>query len=146
MATSPPSSPTKGWKHLPHGADLGLRGFGPSPAAAFEQAALALTAAVCAPSSVAQRQEVEIACEAPDVEILFFDWLNAVIFEMATRHMLFSAYSVSIAGGTLRATAKGEPVERARHQPAVEVKAATLADLHVEERDGTWSAQCVVDV
>ena len=35
-----------GWEHFPHDADVGVRGFGPTPAAAFEQGALALTAAV----------------------------------------------------------------------------------------------------
>jgi len=34
------------WEHFPHEADIGVRGFGATPAEAFEQAALALTAAV----------------------------------------------------------------------------------------------------
>lgn len=34
------------WEHFPHGADIGVRGFGPTMAAAFEQAALAMTAVV----------------------------------------------------------------------------------------------------
>jgi SHS2 domain-containing protein len=29
-----------GWEHFPHGADVGVRGFGATAAAAFEQAAL----------------------------------------------------------------------------------------------------------
>ena len=33
-----------GWEHFAHGSDIGVRGFGPSMEAAFEQAALALTA------------------------------------------------------------------------------------------------------
>ena len=32
------------WEHFPHDADVGVRGFGPTPAEAFAQAALALTA------------------------------------------------------------------------------------------------------
>ena len=34
------------WEHFPHGSDVGVRGWGSTPAAAFEQAAVALTAAV----------------------------------------------------------------------------------------------------
>ena len=49
--------------------------------------------------------------------------------------------------GGLKATAWGEPIDAEKHQPAVEVKAATFADLKVA-RDGAgmWMAQCVVDV
>ena len=32
-----------GWEHFPHDADIGIRGFGATPAEAFEQAAVALT-------------------------------------------------------------------------------------------------------
>jgi SHS2 domain-containing protein len=47
----------------------------------------------------------------------------------------------------LTGAAYGEPVDRARHQPAVEVKGATHTALGVERRDdGAWIAQCVVDV
>jgi tRNA nucleotidyltransferase (CCA-adding enzyme) len=38
-------------------------------------------------------------------------------------------------------------VDAARHEPAVEIKAATYAELTVTQRpDGAWVAQCVVDV
>ena len=35
-----PSRGTSRWEHFPHGADVGIRGIGASPAAAFEQGAL----------------------------------------------------------------------------------------------------------
>ena len=75
------------------------------------------------------------------------DWLNALVYEMATRHLLFNRYTVQIDGTRLTATAWGEPLDIARHQPAVEVKGATYTGLRVsQEPDGTWVAQCVVDV
>jgi len=47
----------------------------------------------------------------------------------------------------LQATAWGEPIEVARHQPAVEVKGATYTELAVKrDEEGRWVAQCVVDV
>jgi hypothetical protein len=45
---------------------------------------------------VAPQQVVSISCEAPDDEVLFVDWLNALIFEIATRSMLFSRFRVGI--------------------------------------------------
>jgi tRNA nucleotidyltransferase (CCA-adding enzyme) len=65
---------------------------------------------------------------------------------MATRNMLFGDFDVEIADGTLRATAWGEPVDVARHEPAVEVKGATLTALAVTHDDDGWRVQCVVDV
>jgi len=124
-----------------------VRGFGASVAEAFEQAALALTAVVTDPAGVAPEEAVALECAAPDTELLFAEWLNGLIYEMATRRMLFSRFNVAIDGPHLRATAWGEPVEVARHRPAVEVKGATYTELRVARQDnGEWLAQTVVDV
>jgi protein archease len=135
------------WEHFEHGADIGVRGRGASAEEAFEEAARAMTAVIADPSSVKERLEVAIACENPDLELLLADWLNALVFEMATRRLLFSRFRVRIRHGALRGLAWGEPVDRARHEPTVEVKGATYTSLRVaREEDGTWVAQCVVDV
>ena len=135
------------WEHFAHDADIGVRGLGPTAAAAFEQAALALAAVIVEPGRVRAEAAVPIACAAPDLEILLVDWLNALVFEMATRGMLFARFAVAIEDGRLEATAWGEPVDAGRHVPAVEVKGATFTELKVvREADGSWRAQCVVDV
>lgn len=135
------------WEHFHHEADIGVHGIAPTPAAAFAEAAVALTAVVADPASIAAREKVEIHCEAPDIELLLVDWLNAVIFEMTTRRMLFSRFSVHLAGHRLQGIAVGEPVDVGRHQPAVEVKGATMTALKVyRDQHGRWHAQCVVDV
>jgi len=135
------------WEHFPHGADIGVRGIGASMEEAFAQAATALTAVITEPENVSASEEVEIECEAPDDEFLLVDWLNALIYEMATRGMLWSRFEVTVDGSRLHGRAWGEKVDTSRHHPAVEVKGATYTELHVKkEEDGTWSAQCVVDV
>ena len=135
------------WEHFEHGADIGVRGIAPTRAGAFEQAALALTAVLTDPRAVRPAQAVEIACEAPDDELLLVAWLNAVVSEMALRRMLFSRFEVQLDGTRLHAQARGEPVDVARHRPAVEVKGATCTALRVARGDdGPWVAQTVVDV
>lgn len=135
------------WEHFPHDADIGVRGIGSTKAAAFEQAAVALTGVVTDVGSVRPAIAVRITCEAPADDLLLVDWLNALVYEMATRRMLFSAFAVTIEGPRLDATAWGEDVDRARHEPAVEVKGATYTALRVEPlANGRWLAQCVVDV
>ncbi len=138
---------TPKWEHFSHGADIGVRGFGGTVEEAFEQAALALTAVVANLSAVEPREEVEVRCDAPDLELLFVSWLNAVIYEMAVRGMLFSKYRVAVSGGTLTARLAGEKVDPERHGVAVEAKGATVTALRVAcGRDGDWVAQCIVDV
>ena len=140
-----PGPPAR-WEHFPHGSDVGVRGYGPTPAAAFEQAALALTTAVTS-AKVEPTFPVEVSCQAPDLELLFVEWLNSVIYEMAVRRMLFTRFSVRIEAARLWGTLWGEPVDVARHAPASEPKGATYTALKVAAGlDGVWSAGCVVDV
>ena len=88
-----------------------------------------------------------MTCKAPDNAYLLLDWLNALIYEMAVRRVVFGRFAVSIEGNRLDGWAWGEPVDRKRHRPAVEPKGATLTALKVGIRDdGAWVAQCVVDV
>jgi len=135
------------WEHFHHGADIGVRGIASTEGGAFEQTATALTAVLTEPAGVRAAQAVEIHCDAPDHELLLVDWLNALVYEMATRHMVFGRFTVDLRDGALRGTAWGEPLDVARHQPAVEVKGATYTALEVGRRkDGLWQAQCVVDV
>lgn len=134
------------WEHFSHDADIGLCGYGATPAEAFEQAALALTAIVTH-AEVKPLTAIEVTCEAPDLELLFVDWLNAIIYEMAVRGMLFSRFAVTIEGKRLVATIWGEPVDVARHAPACEPKGATYTALGVvQDVDASWSAGCIVDV
>lgn len=135
------------WEHFPHGADIGVRGIGPTKEEAFRQAALALTAVITDPARVTCDQSVTIEREAPDDEILLFDWLNALIYEVSANYLVFGSFEVHIADHRLRALARGEPVDITRHEPAVEVKGATCTELSVARNDaGEWVAQCVVDV
>ena len=134
------------WWHFPHDADIGVAGEGATLADAFAQAAHALMA-VITDAAIEPRERIVISCEAPTPELLFVDWLNALIYEVATRGMLFARFDVTTDGQRLHASAWGEPLDRERHRPAVEVKGATYTALAVEQlAGGGYRAQCVVDV
>ncbi len=135
------------WEHFEHDADIGIRGIAPTLEQAFEQAAVAMTAAVTPLNLVSASKVVSIYCEAPDSELLLVSWLNELIYEMSAHSLLFNRYEVVIDDGTLSATAFGEAVDRQKHQPAVEIKGATFTELRVyQQADDAWVAQCVVDV
>jgi SHS2 domain-containing protein len=135
------------WEHYSHPSDVGIRGIGPTREEAFAQAAMAMTAVIADLDRIEPKEPVGIVCREDDGELLFFAWLNALLYEMATRGMLFGRFEVQPIAGGLKATAWGEKVSRDKHDPAVEVKAATYGDLKVtRDADGNWIAQCIVDV
>jgi tRNA nucleotidyltransferase (CCA-adding enzyme) len=136
-----------GWEHFAHEADVGIRAYGPTLAAVFEQAALAMTGAITDVERIVPSECVSITCEAPQTDLLLVEWLNALVYEMAVRHMLFSRFVVTIEDSGLSGEAWGELVNVDRHRPAAEVKGVTYTALEVSRRaDGQWLAQCVVDV
>jgi tRNA nucleotidyltransferase (CCA-adding enzyme) len=146
MSFALPTEQRGKWEHFPHDADVGLRGWGATPAEAFEQAAHALSAIITL-AEVKPKVAVRLSCEAPDLELLFVEWLNAIIYEMAVRNMLFGRFAVRIENNRLEGTLWGEPVDVERHAPACEPKGATYTALKVaKDADGRWSAACIVDV
>jgi SHS2 domain-containing protein len=135
------------WELYSHPSDIGVRGLGATREEAFAQAALALTSVITDLEKVQAKEAVEIECKEEDDDLLFLCWLSTLLYEMDTRRMLFSRFEIQAIEGGIKAKAWGERVEVARHEPAVEVKAATYADLKAERQsDGTWIAQCIVDV
>jgi SHS2 domain-containing protein len=134
------------WEHFEHKADIGVRGFGDTVAEAFAQAALAMTAVVTDIGRIQPVTTISIRCNDNENDTLLYDWLNALIYEMSTRKMLFSQFDVAIDNGSLSATVAGEAIDIERHQPAVEIKGATFTELGVYPDQGRWVAQCVIDV
>ena len=135
------------WEHFAHLADIGVRGVGGTKEEAFEQAALALTAVVTDVAALQPKELVEVLCSSPNDELLLVDWLNSIVYEMATRKMVFGRFEVEIEEGQLCGKLWGQTIDVARHEPAAEVKGATYTELEVKRRaNGTWIAQCVVDV
>ncbi|MEW6736876.1 MAG: archease [Acidobacteriota bacterium] len=139
--------PKKHWELFSHEADMGVRGIGPTKEAAFEQAAMALSAVITDPKNIEPKEAINITCDARDDELLLVEWLNALIYEMSTRKVLFGYFELKIDDHHLQAKAWGEPVDINKHQPAVEVKGATFTNLKVsQDQMGEWTAQSVVDV
>lgn len=73
------------WEHFHHVADIGVRGSGRTLAEAFEQAKLVMTAEIVEPATAAETQAIEIAVSAADREMLFAEWLDALVYEISTR-------------------------------------------------------------
>lgn len=143
-ATTTPT--TKAWEHFAHGADIGVRGIGKNIDEAFEMGAHALSAIVAELKEIKPTESLEIHCHAPNLEILFFDWINALIYEMDTRHMVFGEFEVHIQKNDLKAKVWGELLDVKKHSSTVEPKGATMTELKVGNKENLWIVQCIVDV
>ncbi len=88
-------------------------------------------------------QPVELTVHAPDRAALLVEWLNELVFLSETRkEVLGEATVVSATANEVVATVRG-------YEPAVlktAVKAATLHEARVDQRDGRWHATVVLDV
>ena len=114
-----------GWEHFPHDADVGVQGWGTTAAQAFEQVAYALTA-VITHAEVKPQLSVRVRCEAPDLELLLVEWLNAIIYEMAVRKMLFGRFAVRIDDGRLEGTLGGGAGRRRAPCPGLRAERGNL--------------------
>ena len=121
MSTS--ASSLRRWEHFEHMADIGVRGIGPSREAAFEEAALAMSAVITDLALVCPAILVEVDVDAREDELLFVDWLNALIYEMSAHRLIFSRFEARISDGHLHGRAWGEVADPERHHPAVEIRA-----------------------
>jgi len=140
-------------EYFEHAADVGVRGFGESPADAFAGAATGLFLLIDADlDSVRPEVQESFELEAPDLEALLVAYLNELISLFDGRRILFSRFHVRIDEERqrgifrLRCEAAGEPFDPARHHGVVEPKGATYTAARVARSDGRWLAQCVVDV
>lgn len=135
------------WSHFEHKADMGIEGRGPSMEMAFAQAGLALNAIISDLKSISPRVVRQIRCLGDDPEILFFDFINEIIFLISSQGMIFCRIEVKITGSELAAWLSGEDIDPAKHDPAVEIKGASFNNLSVkQDKNGQWVARCVVDV
>jgi SHS2 domain-containing protein len=130
-----------------HTADLGLRIRAPDADALFAEAAQALFSAIVEDlGTVRPEQRVEVELAGDDREYLLFDWLKELLYRFDVEHLLFSRFEVLVTDAGLRGTAWGEPLDRAHHELAHEVKAITYHGLKVEQTEDGWLAEIIVDI
>jgi SHS2 domain-containing protein len=130
-----------------HTADLGLRVRAPDLNTLFAEAAQALFAVIVDDlGTVNVVQEVKVELAGNDREYLLFDWLKELLYCFDVQHLLFSRFTVNVTNDGLTGAAWGEPLDRARHALAHEVKAITYHALKVEQTADGWLAEVIVDI
>lgn len=132
-------------------ADTAFEATGATREEMFAEAADALTNVMVEDlATVRTVQELEIALEHEELDLLLFAFLQELVYYKDARRLLLRPASLAIAevNGTLklRAVLQGEEIAPDRHPMVVDVKAVTLHRFAVEHRGGTWQATVVLDI
>lgn len=132
-------------------ADAAFEATGANREEMFAAAADALTNVMVEDlATIRPVQELEIVLEHGDLDLLLFAFLQELIYYKDARRLLLRPAAVAITdGGTtlkLQAAVRGEEINASRHPMVVDVKAVTLHQFAVKQRDGTWQATVVLDI
>lgn len=137
----------KRYEIIEHTADIGLRVFGHSQKDLFHNAALACFEQITDLNKVEKKKTISIELEAPDKTELFISWLRELIYQSDARKMFFSYFDImQIDELHLRGVASGEPMDLNKHTIKAEVKAVTYHQLKIENKNGFWTAEVILDV
>lgn len=139
------------YEQFEHQADIGIRGYGETLEEAFENGARAMFDVVVNLEKVESKKEIKIECRAPNLEELFVEWLNRLLAEAGIGNLIFSDFKIKRikkidSDYKLLGLASGEELDLEKHEPRVEVKAATYSQLKVEKKGNQYVAQTIVDV
>lgn len=130
-----------------HTADLGLRVRAADLNTLFAEAGACLYSAILEDiDSVRPEHAVAVEITGTDRELLLFDWLRDLLLKFDEDHLVFGRFEVQVRDDGLSGIAWGEPLDQARHMLSHEVKAITYHGLRVEELEGEWLAEVIVDI
>jgi SHS2 domain-containing protein len=130
-----------------HTADVGLRARAADLNTLFADAAKAMFSVMAGNLDVVRLQEeVSVVLEPDDLDALLRAWLAELLYTFHVRKLLLADFTVAVSDAGLQGTARGEPIDPARHALDVEIKAVTWHGLKVEHTDDGWLAEVIVDI
>src|SRR5690606_28942010 len=128
-----------------HTADIGLRARAHTLEELFTDAARGLTSLLVEdPEAAGTEREATFHLESNRLDDLLFDWLNELLYRFSVGGFVAVAYELRVADNALDATVRGGPFDRTTGR--MEVKAITYHGLLVENRDGEWLAEVILDI
>ena len=129
-----------------HTADLGLRVIAADLETLFADAARGIFSIVVANLDDVRLVRRDRSRWPAQIDFLLFDWLSELLYVFETERLVLADFTVRLTSAGLTATARGEPLDPARHVLAHEVKAVTYHGLNVEQTDAGWRAEVIVDI
>ena len=137
----------KPYEFFDHTADVGLRAEAKTLAELFTRMAQGLTELIAEDSPLQPAISRSIRLTADSAEALLLAWLQELLFWFSTERFLPVQYELDeVSPTTLRGRVRGDTFDPSRHVQGREVKAITRHLLKVQQRNGTWYGQVIVDI
>lgn len=138
------------YKFFDHTGDIGVTLTGNSLPELFAAAAAAFTDCITDLEGVEPKQPEEVDVDAPELDLLLVDFMSELLYRFDTRGWLTRFAEIELhdkdGGWSLQGTLRGERFDPARHKVKVLVKAVTYHGLHIQQSNGTWTANVVLDI
>jgi SHS2 domain-containing protein len=95
---------------------------------------------------VRDQEEIRLRIDGTEPDYLLFDWLNELLYLFESKKFLARRFEVSVDEQGLNGVVGGEPWDRQRQELDHEVKAITYHGLTVDQVDGKWRGEVIVDI
>jgi SHS2 domain-containing protein len=114
----------------------------------FESSAFALSDIMVDPKTMRSETTRNVRISSDDLDTLLYDFLTEIIGIKDVDSLLFREVEVDVAPDhrSLRATMKGELIDRERHLLRNDVKAVTMHMFGVRREGARWKATVVLDI
>ena len=132
------------FEEFDHTADVGIRAYGATLDELFENAAAGMFSLVADLEAVEPRGEVEVRVDGEDLGGLMVNWLQELLFLHETQRLLLCEFEVKLKDLSLTARARGEKIDKRRHELKLAVKAVTYHNLKVDPAKGV--AEIIFDI
>lgn len=132
------------YKEIEHTADVGIRAYGKDAGELFESAAAGMFSLITNLAKVRPVGEVEVRVRGTDLPQLLVNWLQELLFLHETQRLLLREFHVRIDGMSLQGQARGEAIDKTRHELKLNIKAVTYHKLVIDPKAGM--AQVIFDI
>jgi SHS2 domain-containing protein len=141
------AAPDHGWEHFEVEADVGVRAWGRTRAAAFAQAALGVLALVVDPASVGGRESRAVRAQAETPEALLAAWIDECLYVHEIEGFVAGDVEVTECSDTVvHGRLLGDTLDPARHRLGTVVKGATMHGIAVTTTGDRHEVRIIVDV
>jgi len=132
------------YEEIEHTADVAIRAYGSTLDELFANAAEGMFSLIADLDSVKAVGEVEVRLEAEEIPTRLLRWLSELLYIHETQRLLFSSFEVRVVGTSLQGRARGEAIDKKRHELKLVIKAVTRHGLTVDPEKGI--AEVIFDI
>ncbi len=132
-------------------SDSAFYAYGKDMAELFVNACLAVTDAMVELDKVEEKIVKKIVIESPSCETLLYDVLEEVVYLKDAQQLVFHSFEVKSLKTdppdcSVSIIAKGEKIDREKHQAHADVKAVTFLDYRIDKIKDGYRASVILDV